>query len=142
MTWMLDAHANQILRGLYNEKDRQRWKKWLRYGLVVLLTGIATGGTFLKLRSPSAPIAPVATEIGPKLETTITFPSLPPADLPRMGWRNPEVEKMRWLLKPRPRTTKRDTVHQKRFVVRQLRPDHGLGDLATLMPKCCARFPR
>jgi hypothetical protein len=118
MTWMLDAHADQILRGLYNEQDRHRWKTSLRYGLVVLLTGIAAGGTFVKLRPPSAPIAPVATEIAPKPETTITFPSLPPADLPRMGWRNPEVEKMRWLLKPRPRKTKLDTVHKKRFAVR------------------------
>jgi hypothetical protein len=118
MTWMLDAHADQILRGLYNEQDRHRWKTSLRYGLVVLLTGIAAGGTFLKLRPPSAPITPVATEIAPKPETTITFPSLPQADLPRMSWRNPEVEKMRRLLKPRPPTTKLDTVNQKRLAVR------------------------
>jgi hypothetical protein len=29
-------HADQILRGLYNEQDRHRWKTSLRYGLVVL----------------------------------------------------------------------------------------------------------
>ena len=118
MTWMTDPHAEQILRGLYPEQYAGWWKIWLRYGFVVLLAGIATGGTFLKMRPSSPPIAPVSSEVGaaPK---TITFPSLLTADLPRMGWRNPEVEKMRGLLKSRPRTPKPDTAHHKRLPVHQ-----------------------
>ena len=116
MTWMTDPHAEQILRGLYPEQYAGWWKVWLRYGFVVLLAGIAAGGTFLKMRPPSPPIAPVTSEVGaaPK---TITFPSLLMADLPRMGWRNPEVEKMRGLLKSRSRTPKPDTAHRKRLPV-------------------------
>jgi hypothetical protein len=61
-------------------------------------------------------IAPVTPEVGAAPKTT-TFPSLLTADLPRMGWRNPEVEKMRGLLKSRPRTPKPDTAHHKRLPV-------------------------
>src|SRR5271163_246517 len=71
MTWMLDAHAGQILCGLYKQHDRDRWKTWLRYGSVVLFAGIASGGAFVKLRPPSAPIAPVATEIAVKPGTAV-----------------------------------------------------------------------
>src|SRR5260370_2308088 len=118
MAWMLDAHAGQILRGLYKEHDRDRWKTWLRYGSVVLFAGIASGGAFVKLRPPSAPIAPVATEIAVKPGTTTTFPSLLSADLPQLGWGNPEVEKMRRLLNPRPPAAKPRAVHHQRLAVR------------------------
>jgi hypothetical protein len=116
MTWMTDPHAAQILRGLYPEQYAGWWKVWLRYGFVVLLAGIAAGGTVLKMRPSSLPIAPVTSEVGATPKTT-TFPSLLTADLPRMGWRNPEVEKMRGLLKSRPRTPKPDTAHHKRLPV-------------------------
>ena len=116
MTWMTDPAAAQILRGLYYNPDAGRWKLWLRYGFVVLLAGIAAGGSFLKMRPSSSPIAPVTPEVGAAPKTT-TFPSLLTADLPRMGWRNPEVEKMRGLLKSRPRTPKPDTAHHKRLPV-------------------------
>jgi hypothetical protein len=116
MTWMTDPHAEQILRGLYPEQYAGWWKVGLRYGFVVLLAGIAAGGTFLKMRPSSPPIAPVTSEVDAAPKTT-TFPSLLTADLPRMGWRNPEVEKMRGLLKSRPRTPKPDTAHRKRLPV-------------------------
>lgn len=116
MTWMTDPHAEQILRGLYPEQYAGWRKVWLRYGFVVLLAGIAAGGTFLKMQPSSPPIAPVTSEVGAAPKTT-TFPSLLTADLPRMGWRNPEVEKMRGLLKSRPRTPKPDTAHHKRLAV-------------------------
>ncbi len=116
MTWMTDPHAEQILRGLYPEQYARWWKVGLRYGFVVLLAGIAAGGTFLKMRPSSPPIAPVTSEVGAAPKTT-TFPSLLRADLPRMGWRNPEVEKMRRLLKSRPRTPKPNTAHHKRLTV-------------------------
>ena len=117
MTWMTDPHAEQILRGLYPEQYAGWWKVWLRYGFVVLLAGITAGGTFLKIRPSSLPIAPVTSEVGAALKTT-TFPSLLTADLPRMGWSNTEVEKMRRLLKSRPRAPKPDTVQHKRLSVR------------------------
>jgi hypothetical protein len=113
MAWMTDPHAEQILRGLYDDQNAGRWKVWLRYGLVVLLVGIAAGGTFLKLRPPSAPIAPVVTEVAVKPEKTITFPPLLTADQPQMGWRNPAVERIRWLLKPRPHAPKPDKVRHR-----------------------------
>jgi hypothetical protein len=102
--------------GLYPEQYAGWWRVWLRYGFVVLLAGIAAGGTVLKMRPSSLPIAPVTSEVGATPKTT-TFPSLLTADLPRMGWRNPEVEKMRGLLKSRPRTPKPDTAHHKRLPV-------------------------
>jgi hypothetical protein len=114
MVWMLDPHADQILRGLYKEQDRSRWKTWLRYGAVVIVVGITAGATFLKLRPSAVPIAPVATEPAAKPATTITFPSLLSADLPQAGWRNPEVEKMRSLLRQRPLAAKLATAHRKR----------------------------
>ena len=117
MAWMTDPHAAQILRGLYPDQYVGWWKVWLRYGFVVLLAGIAAGGTFLKMRPSSPPIAPGTPEVGAAPKTTITFPSLLMADLPRMGWRNPEVETMRRLLKSRPRTLKPDTAHHKRLPV-------------------------
>jgi hypothetical protein len=113
MTWMTDPHAAQILRGLYPDQYGGWWKVWLRYGFVVLLAGIAAGGTFLKIRPSSPPIAPATPEVGAAPKTTITFPSLLKSELPRMGWRNPEVEKTRGLLKSRPRTPKPDTAHHK-----------------------------
>ena len=116
MTWMTDPHAGQILRGLYPEQYAGWWKVGLRYGFVVLLAGVAAGGTLLKMRPSSPPIAPVTSEVGAAPKTT-TFPSLLTADLPRMGWRNPEVEKMRGLLKSRPRTPKPDTAHHKQLPV-------------------------
>jgi len=112
MIWMLDPHADRILRGLHKEQDRGRWKTWLRYGAVVLFAGIVAGATFLKLRPPSGPIAPVATEAATTPATT-TFLSLLAADLPQAGWPNPEVEKMRSLLRHRPRAAKSATVHHK-----------------------------
>ena len=115
MTWMTDPHAVQILRGLYPDQYTG-WKVWRRYGFVVLLAGIATGGSFLKMRPSSSLIAPVTPEVGAAPKTR-TFPSLLTADLPRMGWRNPEVEKMRGLLKSRPRTPKPYTAHHKRLPV-------------------------
>ena len=114
MVWMLDPRADQMLRGLYRAQDRSRWNTWLRYAAVVLFAGMVAGTTFLKLRPPSVPIAPVATEAATKPATTTIFPSLLTADLPQAGWRNPEVEKMRSLLKHRPRAVKRATVHHKR----------------------------
>ena len=116
MVWMLDPHADQILRGLHKEQDRSRWKIWLRYGAVVVFAGIVTGTTFLKLRPPSVPIAPVATEAATTPATT-TFPSLLAADLPQAGWRNTEAEKMRSLLKHRPRPATLATAHHKRVAV-------------------------
>jgi hypothetical protein len=98
MAWMTDPHAEQILRGLYPEQYGGWSKVWLRYGFVVLLAGIAAGGTFLKMRPSSPPIAAATPEVVAAPKTTISFPSLFTADLPRMGWRNPEVEKMRRLL--------------------------------------------
>jgi hypothetical protein len=121
MSWMTDERAAaQILRGLYNNHNQNpgRWKIWLRYGFVVLFTGIAAGGTFLKVQPPSAPIARVTPKVAVEPETTITFPSLLPVDLPQVGWRNPEADKMRWLLKSRPRAPKPDTVQHKRLSVR------------------------
>jgi hypothetical protein len=117
MAWMTDPHAAQILRGLYPDQYAGWWKVWLRYGFVVLLAGIAAGGTLLKMRPSSTPIAPVTPEVTAALKTTITFPSLLTAELPRMGWRNPEVETMRRLLKSPPRTPKPDTAHHKRLPV-------------------------
>jgi hypothetical protein len=118
MAWMTDPHAAQILRGLYPDQYAGWWKVWLRYGFVVLLAGIAAGGTLVKMRPSSPPIAPGTPEVGAAPKTTITFPSLLTADLPRMGWRNPEVETMRRLLKSsRPRTPKPDTAHHKRLPV-------------------------
>src|SRR6516162_7888931 len=111
MVWMLDPHGDQILRGLYKQQDRCRWKTWLRYGAVVVFAGIVAGATFVKLRPPSVPIAPVATEAPTEAATTITFPSLLPADPPQARWRNPEHEKMRWVLKHLPRAAKLATVH-------------------------------
>ena len=55
--------------------------------------------------------APVATEAA--TPATTTFPSLLAADLPQAGWRNPEEEKMRSLLKHRLQAAKRATVHHK-----------------------------
>jgi hypothetical protein len=115
MAWMLDPSADQILRGLYKEQDRGRWKR-LRYGAVVVFAGIVAGATFLKLRPPSVPIAPVATEAATTPATT-TFPSLLAADLPQAGWRNTEAEKMRSLLKHRPRPATLATAHHKRVAV-------------------------
>jgi hypothetical protein len=116
MTWMTDPHAAQILRGLYPEQYPGWWKVWLRYGCVVLLAGIAAGGTFLNIRPSSPPIAPATSEVGAAPKTTISFPPLLTADLPGKGWRNPEVEKMRRLLKSRPQL-KPDTAHHKRLPV-------------------------
>jgi hypothetical protein len=48
MAWMTDPHAAQILRGLYPDQYAGWWKIWLRYGFVVLLAGIAAGGTLLR----------------------------------------------------------------------------------------------
>jgi hypothetical protein len=112
MTWMTDPHAEQILRGLYPDQYAGWRKVWLRCGFVVLLAGIAAGGPLLKMRPSSPPIAPVTPEVA--LAPTITFPSLLTADLPRKGWRNPEVETMRRLLKSHRRTPKPDTAHHKR----------------------------
>ena len=92
MVWMLDPHADRILRGLHKEQDRNRWKTWLRYAAVVVFAGIVAGATFLKLRPPSVPIAPIATEAATAPAMT-TFPSLLVADLPQAGWPNPEVKK-------------------------------------------------
>jgi hypothetical protein len=75
MAWMTDPHAAQILRGLYPDQYAGWWKIWLRYGFVVLLAGIAAGGTLLKMR-PSSPIAPGTPEVGAAPKPTITFPSL------------------------------------------------------------------
>ena len=116
MVWMLDPHADRILRDLHEEQDRGRWKTWLRYGAVVAFAGIVAGATFLKLRPLSVPIAPVATEAATTPVMT-TFPSLLAADLPQAGWRNPEVEKMRSLLKHRPRPAKLATARDKRLAV-------------------------
>jgi len=113
MVWMLDPRGNQVLRGLYKEQDRSRWKTWLPYGAVVVLAGVVAGATFLKLLPPSVPIAPVATEAAATKPATTTFPSLLAADLPQAGWPNPKVEKMRWVLKHRPRAAKLTTVHHK-----------------------------
>jgi hypothetical protein len=115
MTWMTDPHADQILRGLYPDQYAGWSKVWLRYGFVVLLAGIAAGGTFVKMRPASPPIAPVTPEAA--ATPTITFPSLLTADLPGRGWRNPEVETMRRLLKSLPRRSKPDTAHHKRLPV-------------------------
>jgi hypothetical protein len=112
MVWMTDPHAAQILRGLYPDQTAGWWKVRLRYAFIVLLAGIVAGGTFLKIRPSALSIAPLNPEVGAAPKTT-TFPSLLPADLPRMGWRNPEVEKMRRLLRPRPRPPRADTAHHK-----------------------------
>jgi len=112
MVWMLDPHADRILRGLHKEQDRNRWKTWLRYGAVVVFAGIVAGATFLKLRPPSVPIAPIATEAATAPAMT-TFPSLLVADVPQAGWPNPEVKKMRSLLKHRPRAAKLASAHHK-----------------------------
>jgi hypothetical protein len=102
MSWMIDERAAaQILRGLANDQNPDRWKLWLRYGFVVLLVGIAAGGTYLKMRSPPAPIAQVTPAVAAEPETTMTFATLLPADMPQGGWTNPEAEKMRWLLNPK-----------------------------------------
>ena len=89
---------------------------------VGLFAGIVAGTAFLKLRPPSVPIAPVATETAAKPVMTTTFPSLLPVGLPQAGWKNPEAEKMRSFLKHRPRATKLATVHHKRLAA----PDRGL----------------
>ena len=115
MAWLTDPHAEKILRGLYYDQNAGRCKVWLRYGLVVLFVGIAAGGTFLKMRPPSAPIARVTPEVTAPPKTTITFPPMLTADLPQMGWKNPAVEKARWLLKSRPRTSKAEKVQHKRL---------------------------
>jgi hypothetical protein len=115
MAWMTDPHAEKILRGLYYDQNAGRWKVRLRYGLVVLFAGIAAGGTFLKMRPPSAPIARVTPEVTAPPKTTITFPPMLTADLPQMGWKNPAVEKARWLLKSRPRRPKPEKVQHKRL---------------------------
>jgi hypothetical protein len=119
MVWMLDPQADQILRGLYKEQNPDRWKKWLRYGAVVAFAGIVAGATFLKLRPPSEPIVPVTTETATKPAATTTFPALLSSDLPQAGRRNAEAEKMRSLLKHRPRTAKPGTLHHKRLAARQ-----------------------
>jgi hypothetical protein len=116
MAWMTDPHAAQILRGLYPDQYAGWSKVWLRYGFVVLFAGIVASGTFLKIRPSSPPIAPVTPEVGAAPKTT-TFPSLLMADLPRMGWRNLQVETMRRLLKSRARTPKPDAAHYKRLPV-------------------------
>ena len=115
MAWMTDAHAEQILRGLYYNQYASHGKVWLRYGLVVLFLGIAAGGTFLKMRPPSAPIARVAPEVTEGPKPTISFPPLLTADLPQMGWKNPPVEKMRWLLKSHLRAPKPEKMQHKRL---------------------------
>jgi hypothetical protein len=117
MTWMIDEHAGQILRGLANDQDIGRWKIWLRYGFIVLLAGIVVGGTFLKMRSPSAPIARATPSVAGEPETTMTFAPLLPADVPQGGWRNPEAEKMRRLLNGHPRAPKLVTAQHKRSSV-------------------------
>ena len=127
MSWMTDERAaKQIQRGLYNDQNPGRWKFWLRYGFVVLLAGIATGGTFLKMRSPSAPIARVTPEVAVEPTTITTFPSLLPANMPQGGWTNPEVEKMRWHLNPKrkqgPPRDGRDPVRQSLPVQRPASP--------------------
>jgi hypothetical protein len=102
MSWMTDERvAAHIVRGLANDQNPDRWKIWLRYGFVVAFAGIAVGGTYLKMRSPSAPIARVTPAVAGEPETTMTFTALLPTDLPQGGWRNPEAEKMRWLLNPK-----------------------------------------
>jgi hypothetical protein len=116
MSWMTDERvAAQILRGLANNQNSGHWKIWLRYGFVVLFAGIASGGTFLKMRSPSAPTAPVTPAVAVEPATTITFTPLLPTDMPRGGWRNPEAEKMRSHLNPRPRAPKLVTVPHKQI---------------------------
>jgi len=79
MVWMLDPHADRILRDLHKEQDRGRWKTWLRYGAVVAFAGIVAGATFLKLRPLSVPIAPVATEAAttPVMTTFLCLPIMP-----------------------------------------------------------------
>jgi hypothetical protein len=89
--------AAQILRGLANDQSSDRRKIWRRYGFILAFAGIAAGGTYLKMRSPSAPIARVT----PAVAATMTFTALLPTDMPQGGWRNPEAEKMRWLLNPK-----------------------------------------
>jgi hypothetical protein len=113
MTWMTDEHAAQIIRGLANDQNLGRWKIWLRYGFIVLVAGIAAGGTFLKMRSPSAPIARVTPAVAAEPKTTMIFAPLLPADMPQGGWRNPEAEKMRRLLNPHPRAPKLVAVRHK-----------------------------
>jgi hypothetical protein len=101
MSWMTDERAAaQILRGLANDQNPDRWKIWLRYGFVVLFVGVATGGTYLKMRSPSAPIARTTPAVAAEPEAAMTFTALLPADMPQGGWRNPEAEKMRSHLNP------------------------------------------
>src|SRR5262252_265737 len=112
MLLILPPYPALPLQDLVQEQDRGRWKTWLRYGAVVLFAGIVAGATFLKLRPPSGPIAPVATEAATTPATT-TFLSLLAVDLPQAGWPNPEVEKMRSLLRHRPRAAKSATVHHK-----------------------------
>ena len=51
MSWMTDERAAaQILRGLADDQNPDRWKIWLRYGFVLAFAGVAVGGTFLKMR--------------------------------------------------------------------------------------------
>jgi hypothetical protein len=69
MTWLTDPHAEQILRGLYPEQYPGWWKVRLRYGFVVLLAGIATGGTFLKMRPSSLRFGVVT---GPRIGPAIS----------------------------------------------------------------------
>jgi hypothetical protein len=125
MAWMTDPHAEKILRGLYYNQNTGLRKVWLQYGLAVLFVGIAAGGTFLKMRPPSAPIARTTPEVTAPPNPTITFPSLRTADLPQMGWKNPSVEKMRWLLKSRPRALKPGKAQHKRLSEGQKMPFPG-----------------
>jgi hypothetical protein len=101
MSWMTDERAAaQILRGLADDQNPDRWKIWLRYGFIAAFAGIAVGGTYMKMRSPSALIARVTPAVAAQPETTMTFMALLPTNMPQGGRRNPEAEKMRWLLKP------------------------------------------
>jgi hypothetical protein len=102
MSWMIDERAAaQILRGLANGPSPDRWKIWLRYGFIASFAGISVCGIYIKMWSPSAPIARVTPAIAAEPETTITLTALLPADMPQGGWRNPEAEKMRSHLNPK-----------------------------------------
>ena len=84
MSWMTDERAAaQILRGLADDQNPDRWKIWLRYGFVLAFAGFAVGGTFLKMRSPSGPIARVTPAVAAQPETTMTFMALLPTNMPQ-----------------------------------------------------------
>jgi hypothetical protein len=92
---MIHEHAAQIVRGLANHKDRNRWKIWLLSGFALCLVGIAGGGILLKMRPPSASVAQDTAALLTEPEPTVTFSPLILANEPQGGWQNPDAEMMR-----------------------------------------------